>query len=331
MLQALNFDDDDFEVSSLSNNPTSTQRMETTFLSVMEKAATPEKFNGSNIPVDDWIKLFNMTSKANEYTDDQKLGRAMKSLEGNALKFYSHWVEDHPSGKWKDFEPALKKQFPSNLSKLSKRFNVTNRIQQDGEAFSDYAADKLYLLKKATPLATDEDQVTILIEGAHESLFEDLMKRDYKSKDELIEHATKLSEGKSFLKKRRSASSYMAATSTEDTLLAEAVRSLQIQQRNNFQPRGRGFRGRSNSYQGNSFRGNSFRGNSFRGNSFRGNGRNFSQGRPWSRPNSRPGSRPVSPGRNFQSGVRCHGCQRLGHVIANCRSNRTVRFNLNRN
>ena len=158
MLQALNFDEDDFEVSSLTENPTSTQRMETTFLSVMEKAATPEKFNGTNIPVDDWIKLFNMTSTANEYSDDQKLGRAMKSLEGNALKFYSHWVEDHPSGKWKDFESALKKQFPSNLSKISKRFNVANRTQQDGEAFSDYAADKLYLLKKAQPLATRRRQ-----------------------------------------------------------------------------------------------------------------------------------------------------------------------------
>ena len=60
---------------------------------------------------------------------------------------------------------------------------------------------------------------------------EELMKKDYKDKDELIEHATKLSEGKSFLKKRRNASSFMAAPSTEDTLLAEAVRSLQIQRR----------------------------------------------------------------------------------------------------
>lgn len=46
MIRTYNIDEEDFEVASISENMAA-PKQETTFVSLMEKAVTPEKFDGS--------------------------------------------------------------------------------------------------------------------------------------------------------------------------------------------------------------------------------------------------------------------------------------------
>lgn len=315
MLRTYNIDEDDVDLVLTTETPTTT-KSETTFVTLMEKAVTPEKFSGFNMPVDEWLQLYTLTCKANEYTDDKtKIAKAIKCMEGNALRWYVNWAEENSDNslKWKDFADALKQHFPSNLSNINKKMTANNRVQRDGESFAEYAADKLHLIKKACPDADQADKITMLLEGTQDKMLEELIKEDYDTVDDLILQATKISENKALIARRR-----RSAGNFEFNAIAEALDNVKRSEfRNNYQSNfhGRGqFRGRG-----------SFRG---RNQSFNGPRRQFFP-RSNSRPNSTPPSRSTSPFRN--SRVQCHGCRKFGHVVSNCRANRNVRFNLNRN
>lgn len=313
MLRTYNIDEDDVELVSTTETPTAT-KSETTFVTLMEKAVTPEKFSGFNMPVDEWLQLYNLTCKANDYTDDKtKIAKAIKSMEGNALRWYVNWAEDNSddSLKWKDFADALKKQFPSNLSNISRKMTVNNRIQRDGESFAEYAADKLHLIKKARPDADQADKITMLLEGTQDKILEELIKEDYNTVDELILNATKISENRALIAHRR-----RSAGNFEFNAVAEALDNIKRQEfEDNYRPN---FHGRGNFRERSPSRGKNQSVNAPRRKFFPRS--NF-------RPN--PPSRPISPFRN--SRVQCHGCRKFGHIVSNCRANRNVRFNLNRN
>lgn len=173
------------------------------FTTIVEKPVVPEPFDGSNMPVEDWLELYDLATKANSYDATQQLARVPRSLTGAALKCFIQWKKDPENKTFVQFSTYLKSYFPSESSQAASRTAMNRSIQKDDESFSQYVATKVPLILKACPNATEAEQVSYLIEGANSLLYEDLLKKDPTTVTELIKEAKKLSDTKAMIAARK--------------------------------------------------------------------------------------------------------------------------------
>lgn len=273
----------------------------------------PKKFDGENQTAADWLMLFDLAARANEWDTKQRLNKMPSFFEGAAMNWYVNRIMrmgeldgENDEEKLKCLETKLKSAFPSASTHTGALQKMYGRNQHLGENFSHYMADKLSLIHNYNAELAEEDKVAIVLQGCLPTLFEDLYPLQIETLDQLEKQAIVHSEKKNLANTRASVNAItMAPELAQDMALIQArMNNMKTSDRQNnsdnrnFTPR--------------------------RGN-FNRNWRQGAQGnRPWRGTSTRPnGQRP-------ERQLSCWNCQQPGHISNEC-PNRRVRFNFNGN
>jgi len=141
----------------------------------------PKKFDGENQTAADWLMLFDLAAKANDWDTKQRLNYMPSFFEGAAMNWYVNRIMrmgelsgETNEDKLKCLETKLKSAFPSASTHTGALQKMYGRTQHLGEQFSHYMADKLSLIHNYNAELSEKDKVALLLQGCLPTLFEDL-------------------------------------------------------------------------------------------------------------------------------------------------------------
>ena len=171
----------------------------------------PKKFDGENETAADWLMLFDVAAKANEWDAKQRLNYMPLFFEGAAMNWYVNRIMrmgelsgENDEEKLKCLETKLKNSFPSASTHTGALQKLFGRTQLLGENFSHYMADKLSLIHNYNAQLSDKDKVALILQGCLPSLFQDLYPLQIETLDQLEKEAIVHSEKKNLANTRAS-------------------------------------------------------------------------------------------------------------------------------
>src|ERR1700689_5518845 len=113
----------------------------------------PKKFDGENQTASDWLMLFDLAEKANEWNAKQRLNHMPSFFEGAAINWYINRIirmgelsGESDEEKLKFLEAKLKNPFPSASTHTGALEKMCERNQYLGENFNHYMTNKLGLI-----------------------------------------------------------------------------------------------------------------------------------------------------------------------------------------
>lgn len=263
---------------------------------IMEKAYLPEKFDGEGtIPIEDWLDMFEVSCENIAVADDaEKLKRVPRSLSGAAWLWFRNWKKLERSPTFALFKTSIASAFPSSVTEIGAREKLNKRVQQTGESFPVYVAERLNLATRAFPSANEKELVSHIVQGALPPLKKSLMKKEIDTLTDLYKIGN--------LECDAECATAHSLTATANGSENEALRDslvYMVRQFNNMNIRSNRFGNQNNRRSPNNYRGQNSRGRSFRGS-------------PRGRFNS---------DRSSNRRIVCYSCGKPNHLSTECRSN----------
>lgn len=143
------------------------------FVSVRQR--DPLTFSGDRSQdVDDWLAEFERVSVYNNWDNTIKLANVIFYLAGTARTWFEN--HEHHIQSWEDFCSEVSTAFAvsTDRQRLSTE-RLATRAQRDGEGFTSYIEDVLWLCRRSNPDMVEREKLSHLMKGVAEDAFQFLV------------------------------------------------------------------------------------------------------------------------------------------------------------
>ncbi|UYV76006.1 hypothetical protein LAZ67_13002109 [Cordylochernes scorpioides] len=132
-----------------------------------------------------WLKGYARVARYNHWDETLCLTKVYFYLSGTALKWFENNEESIQT--WKEFTSQLENVFgKKENSKLQVEKKLKTWAQLKGESTEFYIQDVLCLCKEVDPQMSEEDEISHLMKGIAEELYQALLPRDVQSTEQFI-------------------------------------------------------------------------------------------------------------------------------------------------
>lgn len=162
------------------------------FVSVRQR--DPLTFSGEpSQDVEDWLTGFERVSEHNGWDETLKLANVVFCLAATART----WFDNHEAEmqSWQAFRSAISSTFcaAENPKRLAAE-KLATRAQLEGEGFTAYIEDVLWLCRKADPIMSEAEKLSHLMKGVAEDAFQLLVLKSPSTVTDFTEACKKLEE-----------------------------------------------------------------------------------------------------------------------------------------
>lgn len=169
----------------------------TTTTVVLPQVKDPGTFCGTdNVDIDEWLPMYERTSKNYRWDDTLKLANILFYLKGTAKV----WFENHEEeiGSWDACKEKMRALFGKSAGrKAAAKKELATRAQTSTESYLTYIQDVLALCRKADSDMDETEKVGHIFKGIADDAFNLLICKDCDTVDAIVKECQRFEAAKS--------------------------------------------------------------------------------------------------------------------------------------
>jgi Retrotransposon gag protein len=139
-------------------------------------AVYPPVYNGkNNVSIEDWIWQYELSVRANRWSEKDKVTRFYFLLDGNPSTYCGQLLQEKGNISWDELKTLMIRQFGRSMNKLIAWEYLNQRRQKDNEQVEDYMYAMVELMNQAERDMKLENKITHIVKGIREGLRKEVL------------------------------------------------------------------------------------------------------------------------------------------------------------